>query len=86
MFKTSTGEKVTHIGYELQKLSDAFGKKFTMTPTLNRKAVATAVGLTGSDADERNASKHMTHSVDVHRDSYQHSGGAEQHVCKINMY
>ena len=32
------------------------------TPT--RKAVATVVGLTGSEDDERNAVRHMTHSIE----------------------
>ena len=38
VFITATGEKVTHMGYELEKFSEHFGKKFLVTPTLNRKA------------------------------------------------
>lgn len=47
----TSGEKVTHIAHELEMLAEAFGKKFTVTPTLNRKKVATAVGLNGSEMD-----------------------------------
>lgn len=72
VFVTVTGEKVTHIAHELEMLAEAFGKKFSVSPTMNRKKVATAVGLSGSELDEKNAAKHMSHSLDVHRSAYQH--------------
>lgn len=43
VFTTTTGEKTTHVGHELEKLGEAFGKKFSITPTLNRKQLATTV-------------------------------------------
>ena len=38
VFLTKGGDKLTHIGYELEQLSQAFGKKFVITPTLNRSS------------------------------------------------
>lgn len=80
VFFTTAGEKVTHISLELEKLGEAFGKKFTITPTLNRKQMATSIAKIGSDKDERSTASHMTHSLEVHRSSYQHNNGAEQAV------
>lgn len=79
---TSNGEKVTHVGLELEKLGEAFGKKFSITPTLNRKIIATAVFQTGDEATERATACHMTHSLSVHRSAYQHGDGAEDAVSR----
>lgn len=51
VFTTSTGEKVTHIAAELEKLGEHFGKKFSLTPTPVCKQIDTAVCLTGTKAD-----------------------------------
>lgn len=45
---------------------------------MNRKQMATTVSRTGSERDERDTASYMTHSLDVHRASYQHSGGLFQ--------
>lgn len=71
VFSTTAGEKVTHIGHELKMLSDRFGKRFCITPTINRKQIATAVGKRGTEADVRATANFMLHSVDVHRSTYQ---------------
>lgn len=44
VFTTTNGEKVTHYTVELDKLAETFGKKFSVTPTLNRKQMATVIG------------------------------------------
>ena len=86
VFLTNSGAKVTHIGYELEQFSECFGKKFTVTPTENRKQVATTVGLVGTHEDERNAAKHMSHSYEVHRAAYQHDGGPQHSVARsVNL-
>jgi len=82
VFLTSSGEKVTHVGLELEKLGESFGKKFSISPTMNRKQVATAIFKTGSETDEKAAADHMTHSLEVHRSTYQHKGGAEETVSR----
>ncbi|XP_064383608.1 uncharacterized protein LOC135332181 isoform X2 [Halichondria panicea] len=53
---TASGGKVTHMAEELTKLGDSFGKKFAITPTLNRKAIATQVGRVCSEVEERQLS------------------------------
>lgn len=83
VFTTSNGEKVTHISVELDKLAEAFGKKFSITPTLNRKQIATVIGNRGTEAEERDAASHMSHSLEIHRASYQHKGGVEQSVSRF---
>ena len=84
VFKTSSGEKVTHIGLELEKLAEGFGKKFAITPTQNRKMIATVVGKTGTEQDEKDAAAHMSHSLDMHRSAYQHlKGGAEESIARF---
>ncbi len=87
VFTTSTGERVTHISLELEKLSEYFSKKFSITPTYNRKQIATAVARTGSDADVRSTAQHMTHSLEVHRASYQQTGDATSAVDRyLNLH
>ena len=49
-------------------------------PTMNRKAIATVVGRCGTEQQERALVKLMTHSVDVARRAYQHTGSVEQTV------
>lgn len=56
---------------ELDRLSDHFGKKFSVTPTMNRKQIAKAVGMSGSEVDVRGTAAHMSHSLEVHRSAYQ---------------
>ncbi len=86
-FTTSSGERVKHLGQELEKLGEYFGQKFLLSPTLNRKFIATAVSEKGSECDVRGAATHMTHSLDTHRSTYQQKGGAEQavsrYVCEV---
>lgn len=74
VFVTAMGEKVSHVAHELEKFSESFGRKFNISPTLNRKQVATVVGLNCSKEEEKSVAKHMTHSLAVHRASYQHAG------------
>jgi hypothetical protein len=74
VFTTSSGERVTHITTELEKLSEHFSKKFSVTPTMNRKSVATALSKSATEADVRASARHMTHSVDVHKSTYQQKG------------
>lgn len=81
-FLTSTGEKVTHVAYELEKLGDAFGKKLICTPTMNRKRIATSIGAEGSEKAEKGAASHMSHSIEVHRSVYQHHGDKHESVDK----
>ncbi len=73
-FTTSSGEHVKHLGQELEKLGEIFGRKF--------QNIATAVSETGSVGDVRGAATHMTHSLDT-----QQKGGAEQavsrYVCEV---
>ncbi len=52
-----------------------------ITPTLNRKAIATEVGKSCDDVQERQVAKFMTHSVDVARSSYQHLATTKQAVA-----
>ena len=80
VFTTGTGEKVQHIGTELERLAEHFGKKFTITPTMNRKQIATAVAKSGSEADVRATASFMTHSLTVHQSTYQQHGRAEETV------
>lgn len=80
VFTTSSGERVTHIGLELEKLGDVFGKKFIVTPTMNRKQIATTLSQTGSEADVRGGAMHMSHSLQVHQGSYQQKGRADDAV------
>ena len=47
---------------------------------MNRKAIATVVGRSGTEQQERALAKLMTHSVDVARRAYQHTGSVEQTV------
>lgn len=87
VFTTGNGERVTHAALELEKLGDHFGKKFTVTPTHNRKLVATAVAKSGSEADVRATAQHMTHSLAVHRNSYQQLGDADDAVDRyLNLH
>ena len=44
-------EKVTHIATELEKQGEHLAKN-CVTPTLNRKRIASAVARSGSEADE----------------------------------
>jgi hypothetical protein len=62
---------VTHITTELEKLSEHFSKKFSVTPTMNRKSVATALSKSATVADVRASARH---SVDVHKSTYQQKG------------
>jgi hypothetical protein len=71
VFTTSSGERVTHITTELEKLSEHFSKKFSVTPTMNRN---TALSKSATEADVRASARHMTHSVDVHKSTYQQKG------------
>jgi hypothetical protein len=80
VFISTAGEKLTHLTVELEKLSEHFGKRFSITPTINRKQIATTLGFSGSEADIRNAAKHMAHSVEVHQSTYQVGGGASVDV------
>ena len=66
VFTTSGGEKVQHMGVELQKLAEHFGRTFTVTPTLNRKQKATSIGQSGSDVDVRATAAYMSHSLTKH--------------------
>ena len=79
-FTTSGGGKISHTGIELEQLSAAFGKKFAITPTENRKAIATEIAEIGTEAEIRKTARHMTHSVDTARRAYQHIDGAESGV------
>lgn len=72
MFQTASGAKLTHVAIELERFSELFGKRFAVTPTNNRKAIATVVGLGSSEAEERRVANFMSHSIDVARSSYQH--------------
>lgn len=88
VFTTAAGGRVTHISTELERLSETFGKKFTVTPTMNRKQLATAVGQSGSEADVRRTAMHMTHSLEMHQSTYQQKGKAEdavQRYCAITI-
>lgn len=85
VFVTSEGKRVTHIASELQQLGHAFGKKLQVTPTTARKMIATSVGLTGTDAEERNIAKHLTHSIDIHRAAYQHQGKTSESVSTYEL-
>ena len=80
VFTTVTGEKVTHIATELEKLGEHFGRKFSLTPTMVRKQIATAVCHTGTEADVRSTAKYMTHSLEVHRSAYQQKENTDQCV------
>ena len=51
-----------------------------ITPTINRKVVSTAVGLNGIEQQERAVATMMSHSVEVARRSYQHTGTATEAV------
>ena len=73
---TNAGERVRHVGHEVEQLGLHFNKKFTVTPTLNRKQIATQIAKTGTDKDVRAAATHMTHSIAMH----QNSGGADESV------
>ena len=77
VFTTCTGE-VTHIAVELERLGELFGKKFSITPTSHRIAMATEVGKCCTESDVRATAHHMTHSVEVHRSTYQQSGNADE--------
>ena len=80
VFTTSTGEKVTHIAAELEKLSEHFGMKFVVTPTMNRKQIATSVNQIGTDADVRATASYLTHSLEVHQSSYQQKANTDETV------
>lgn len=80
VFQTTTGEPVTHLSIELEKLGNIFGKKLTMSPTTNRKTVATTVGRTVSDAEERRVAAFMSHSLNTARSNYQHLNDSESAV------
>lgn len=80
VFTTTSGDKVTHIAFELEKLGEHFGKKFSVTPTMNRKQIATSVSKAGSEADVRATASHMTHSVEIHRSTYQQKGSTDETV------
>lgn len=80
VFTTSMGERVTHIANELEKLGEHFGKKFSITPTLARKQIATALSETGTEADVRSTAKYMTHSLEIHRSAYQQKEKTDQCV------
>ncbi len=59
----------------------------SITLTYNRKQIATAVARTGSDADVRSTAPHMTHSLKVHRASYQQTGDATSAVDRyLNLH
>ena len=77
---TNAGERVNHVGHELEQLGLHFNKKFSVTPTLNRKSIATQLAKTGTDKDICAAASHMTHSVTMHQTTYQHGGGADESV------
>ena len=77
---TNAGERVHHVGHELEQLGLHFNKKFAITPTLNRKSIATQLAKTGTDKEIRAAASHMTHSVSVHQNAYQHACGADDTV------
>ena len=63
IFTTPSGERVTHVGTELEKLSEHFGKKFQVTPTMARKQIATSVAQAETTEGEVCAvASHMTHS------------------------
>ena len=89
VFVTNGGEKVTHIAFELEQLGLHFGKKFSTTPTLNRKQMATHLAKTATETDVRGAAAHMTHSLAVHQSTYQHCGGADEsvnrYVCELTV-
>jgi hypothetical protein len=80
VFTSTAGEKLTHLTVELEKLSEHFGKRFSTTPTMNRKQIATPLRFSGSEADIRGAAKHMAHSMEVHQSTYQVGGGANVDV------
>ena len=61
-FTTSGGGKISHTRIVLEQLSAAFGKRFSITPTENRKAIP--------EAEVRKAAKYMTHSVETARRAY----------------
>lgn len=87
VFTTATGERVTHSALELEKLGEHFGKNLAISPTLNRKQIASAVAKCGSEADVRATAKHMTHSLEVHRSSYQQPGDADDAVDRyLNLH
>lgn len=77
VFTTPTGEKVTHLGLEMEKLGDHFGKKLLITPTMNRKQIATLMSKSGSEADIRGT---MSHSLTTHQMTYQQKGNADDAV------
>ena len=80
VFTTNTGERVTHITLELERLGDFFGKKFSITPTTNRKQISTAVDKIGSDRDVRATASYLTHSLEVHKSTYQQKGSTDEAV------
>jgi hypothetical protein len=83
VFTTGNGEKVTHVGVELEKLSEFFGKKFTVTPTMNRKQMASSVNQSGTDADVRATASYMSHSLEVHKAAYQQKANTEKTVSML---
>ena len=85
VFTTNTGEKVQHIGVELERLAEFFGKKFAITPTLNRKQIATTVAKVGSEVDVRATASFMTHSLSVHQSTYQQQGRAQETVDRYGL-
>jgi len=80
VFTTRTGERITHIATELEKLGEHFGKKFAITPTLIRKQVARAVSQVGTEADVRSTARYMTHSSEIHGSAYQQKEKTDQCV------
>ena len=91
VFTTSSGQSVTNVGLELEKLGDTFreefpSKQYWFNPVLDCKTtirlhlVSTAVGLNGTEQEERAVATMMSHSVEVARRSYQHTGTASEAV------
>ena len=64
---------------QIKILYDLF-TSLQVTPTMNRKFIAMAVGQNESEAQKRSAANFMTHSVDVARSSYQHLGSTGRAV------
>ena len=80
---SSSENKLTYLCKDLEMLGYYFGQCLIVTPTHNQKQIATAICKSGSEVDVRAAAKHMTHSIGVHRVTYQQKGSINE---AINSY
>ena len=70
VFVSSYGKPIAKAGDELKHLAQAFGEEIPLTPTMNRKILATKAAAKLEDEDMRKVATHMTHDINTAKKYY----------------